>query len=207
MECRRRRGLLVLELEVLRFLVHADQLVAVLEHRLDDVVGGLLVHVLVRDQQVHHRRLLGCRRPCPCRRPSAMMSCDVEVAVLLVHRRHQVGVVDHLDLHARRVGEVGHRRGRQAADPEEGVDLAVLERVHRLGDAEALALHVLVLVEAGRLDDAERHHLGGAAARAGGDALALEVGHLGDAGALDRHHVHAVRDTAPSACAPGPACR
>ena len=66
-------------------------------------------------------------------------------------------------------------------------------RVGGLGDAEPLAPHVLVLVEAGGLDDAERHHLGGAARRAGRDALALEVGHLLDALALDRHHMHAVR--------------
>ena len=34
---------------------------------------------------------------------------------------------------------------------------------------------------------------GGAAGRAGGDALALEVGHFLDPGAFDGHHVHAVR--------------
>src|SRR6516162_4622390 len=34
---------------------------------------------------------------------------------------------------------------------------------------------------------------GGAAGRAGGDALALEVGHFLDPGAFDAHHVHAVR--------------
>src|SRR5438874_2430468 len=84
-----------------------------------------------------------------------------------------------LDLDARRACEVGHRRRRQAADPEEGVDLAILDGVHRLGDAESFPLQVLVLVEARGLDDAERHHLGGAAARAGGDPLALEVRHLG----------------------------
>src|SRR6185295_11865827 len=55
---RRGFGLLVLELEVLRLLVHANQLVAVVEHRLEDVVGGLFVHRLVRHQQVHHRGLL-----------------------------------------------------------------------------------------------------------------------------------------------------
>ena len=102
-------------------------------------------------------------------------------------------MVDQLDLDAGRRGEIGHRRGRQAADPEERVDLAVLDGVDGLGDAEPLALHVLVLVEAGGLDHAERHHFGGAAGRAGGDALALEVGHLLDAGALDRHHMHPVR--------------
>src|SRR5512145_2173990 len=43
----RRRGFLALQLEVLGFLVYADQLLALLENRLHDVVGGLLVHVLV----------------------------------------------------------------------------------------------------------------------------------------------------------------
>src|SRR5690348_10754931 len=53
-----RRGgrLLVLEPDVVGFLVHAHQLVLVLEHRLHDVVGGLVVHVLVGDEQVVHRR-------------------------------------------------------------------------------------------------------------------------------------------------------
>src|SRR5688500_6610050 len=50
--------LLVLELDVFGFLVHADQLVAMVEYRLDDVVRGLLVHVLVHHQQVGHRRRL-----------------------------------------------------------------------------------------------------------------------------------------------------
>src|SRR5918992_3964418 len=133
------RGLLVLELEVLRFLVHADQFIALLEHRLHDVVGGLLLHVLVRDEQVHHRglaivrvhALVGVLR-------DAVL--DVELAVFLVHLVHEIGVVDELDLHAGRVGEVAHRGGRQPAHPEERVDLAVLERVGGLGDAEALAL-------------------------------------------------------------------
>ena len=102
-------------------------------------------------------------------------------------------MVDQLDLHARGAGEVGDRRGRQAADPEEGVDLPVLDRVHRFGDAEALAPQVLVLVEAGGFDDAERHDFGRAAARSGGHALAFQVGDLVDAGALDRYDVHAVR--------------
>src|SRR5512134_3390913 len=185
-------GLLVLELDVLRFLVRADQVVTLVEDGLDDVIGGLVVHLLVRDEDVHHRRLLVVDR-------HALVGLlgdavlDVEVAVLLVHRRHQLRVVDHLDRHAGRVGQVGHRRGGQSADPEKGVDLAVLQRVHGFGHAQALARHVAVLVQARRLDDAERHHLGGAAARAGGHALALEIGHFLDAAGGDRHHVHAVR--------------
>ena len=51
----------------------------------------------------------------------------------------------------------------------------------------------LSLSRPGGLDHAEGHHLGRAAGRAGGDALALEVGHLLDAPALDRHDMHAVR--------------
>jgi hypothetical protein len=54
--------------------------------------------------------------------------------------------------------EIGDGRGRQSADPEVRVDLAVLDGVGGFGDAEALATHVLVLVEAGGLDHAERHH-------------------------------------------------
>ena len=111
---------------------------------------------------------------------------------LCVHLVDDLGVIDHRDLHAGRRAEVGDGGGRQAADPEERVDPAVLERVDRLGDAEPLAPHVLVAVQAGGLDHAERHHLGGAAGRAGRHALALEARHAGDAGAFDRHHVHAV---------------
>src|SRR5207247_9713975 len=76
--------------------------------------------------------------------------------------------------------------------PEEGIDLAILERVHRLGDAEPLALHVTVLVEARRFDDAEPHHLGRAARRTGRDAFAPEGRHLRAAYAVDRDHVHAI---------------
>src|SRR3981189_3639701 len=47
--------LLVLELDVLGFLVRAHQVVLVVEHRLHDAVRGLVVHVLVRDQQVVDR--------------------------------------------------------------------------------------------------------------------------------------------------------
>src|SRR5262249_44236555 len=72
-------------------------------------------------------------------------------------------MIDQLDLHVRRGGEIGYRGGGQPADPEEGVDLAVLECVDGFGDPEPLALHVLVLVEPGGLDDAERHHFGRAA--------------------------------------------
>src|SRR4051812_7768397 len=44
---RRSGGLLVLELDVLGFLVDRDDVGLVVEDRLGDVVGGLVVHVLV----------------------------------------------------------------------------------------------------------------------------------------------------------------
>src|SRR5216684_1627598 len=89
---RRRRGLLILELDVLRLLVHADQIVSMLEHRLHDVVGRFLVHVLVRHQQVHDGGLLvvGLHAAVGVLRDHVLY---VQVAVLLVHRRHQVGVI------------------------------------------------------------------------------------------------------------------
>ena len=68
---------------------------------------------------------------------------------LLVHRVDHFVVVDQLDLDAGRRREVGDGRGRHAADPEERVDLAVLDRVDRLGGAEALLLDVLLAVDAG----------------------------------------------------------
>src|SRR5437764_8951694 len=47
--------LLVLELDVLGFLVRTYQLVLVIEHRLDDFVSSVGIHLLVRDQQVVDR--------------------------------------------------------------------------------------------------------------------------------------------------------
>src|SRR5688572_27143984 len=55
---RRGRGLLVLELEIGRFLVDGDQRRALVKDRLDDVIGGLVGQVRVRHQDVHHGRLL-----------------------------------------------------------------------------------------------------------------------------------------------------
>src|SRR5256885_10983852 len=51
----RRVLLLVLELDVLGFLVRAHQVVLVVEHRLDDLVGGVGDHPFVLHQQVGHR--------------------------------------------------------------------------------------------------------------------------------------------------------
>src|SRR5688572_10779075 len=79
---RRSLGLLVLELDVLGLLVHPDQLVAMVEHGLDDVVRRLVVHVLVHHQQVGDGRRLVVRL-------HALVDgffddiLDVDVAVLL----------------------------------------------------------------------------------------------------------------------------
>ena len=60
------------------------------------------------------------------------------------------------------------------------------------GERRSRARKSLSLVEAHRLDQAQRHQLGRRARRAGGDALALEVLHGLDAGGLGGHHLHAV---------------
>src|SRR5260221_21870 len=151
-------GLLVLQPEILRLLVHGDHVVALVEDGLDDVVGGLVAQVLVRNEDVPHRGLTIVRVHAPVShlRDDVL---DVELAVFLVHRSDGIGVVDHPDLYAGRVGEGGHGRSRQPAHPEEGVDLSVLERVHRLCDAEPLALLVAGLFEAPGLPDAETPYL------------------------------------------------
>ena len=84
------------------------------------------------------------------------------------------------------------RRGGHAADPEERVDLAVLDRIDGLGGSEALLLDVLLAVEAGRLQHAKGHDLRPAASRSRRHAFALEIGQAVDARALDGHHVHLV---------------
>src|SRR4029079_5872890 len=183
---------LVFEREVLGLAMHRDEVRLLVEDRLDDVVGVLIRHLGVRDQDIPHDGVLVVRRL-----PGVSARFDgapgIEVALLGVHLRGKIGVIDELQLHAGRGAKVSHRRCRQTADPEERIDLVVLECVHRLGNTEPLAFHVLVLVESGRLDHPEAHHLGGTAARTGGDALALEIGHLLDAHPFDRHHVHLVR--------------
>ena len=65
-------------------------------------------------------------------------------------------------------------------------------RIDALGDAEALLDDVLLVIEAGRLEHANGIDLGGAAGRARGDALALHVLDLVDAGAFHGHGVHVV---------------
>src|SRR5207247_5262913 len=60
-------------------------------------------------------------------------------------------------------GQVQYRGRRQAAAPEEGVDLAVLDRVDRFLHAEALLADVAIGIEAGRPEDPHRRDLGATA--------------------------------------------
>src|SRR5438105_9324443 len=89
-----RRGvfLLVLELDVLGFLVRAHQVILVIEHRLHDAVRGLGVHVLVRDEQVVDRRDLVVLVHAAIDVLGDDVG-DIKLAVLLVHRRHHFRVV------------------------------------------------------------------------------------------------------------------
>ena len=61
--------------------------------------------------------------------------------------------------------QVGDGAGGDAARPEEGVQGAVLDRLHALAHPELLAVEVVVGVEPGRLQDPQGDHLG---ARPGG---------------------------------------
>src|SRR6185436_1344798 len=77
--------------------------------------------------------------------------------------------------------------------PEKRIDLAILDRIHRFRDPQALDLDVFLGVDADCLEHAPRHHLRAATRGTRRDALSLEIGKLGDAGAVDGHDVHAVR--------------
>ena len=83
-------------------------------------------------------------------------------------------------------------RGRQAAAPEEGVDLAVLQRVRRLGGAEPLPTHLAIGIEAGGCEEPHRGDLGAAARRAGRQCVAAQVADLPDVGTGERHDVRVV---------------
>src|SRR5687767_13222404 len=95
-------GFLVLELDVLGFLVHADEIVAMVEHRLRDLVREVLVHVAVDGEEVGHGGglVVGLHPLVDVLGDDVL---DVDVAVLLGHRRHQMRDVDHLDLDSGRV--------------------------------------------------------------------------------------------------------
>src|ERR1044072_5662182 len=91
---RRSGGLLVFQLEILRLLVHGDQVFALVEDGLYDVIGGPTVQVLVRNENVPHGGLLVVRVHAPVGRLGDDV-LDVERAVLLVHRGNGVGGVDY----------------------------------------------------------------------------------------------------------------
>ncbi|MNZ58502.1 hypothetical protein D3C78_765140 [compost metagenome] len=79
-------------------------------------------------------------------------------------------------------GQVADRRHAQARGLQGGVQLAVLDQLHRLGEGHELdATHVLV-GEPGGLEDGPRVQLGTGLGGADRDALALEVGQGLDAG-------------------------
>src|SRR5512134_3446592 len=117
---------LVLELEVPRFGVNAHEVVLTLDQRLDDVVRELVVHLRVRDQYVPYGDVLRGRFLTRIGlRGNRVL--HVQRPVLLHHRFLRVGMIHELQLDARRRAEIGDRRRRQAADPEESIELFVLD--------------------------------------------------------------------------------
>src|SRR5258706_6907169 len=113
---RRGRGLLVLQPEILRLLVHGDHVVALVEDGLDDVVGGLVAQGLVRNEDVPHRGLTIVRVHAPVSRLRDDV-LDVERAVFLVHRSDGIGVVSHPCFYVLRVFGAGYRRSPRPAPP------------------------------------------------------------------------------------------
>ena len=111
------------------------------------------------------------------------------VAVVLVQEGQGVGVGHQLDRPAGGRGEVQHRPGRNAAAPEERVDLVVLQRVDRLRGPQALLADVGVRVQADRLEHAQGGDLGAAARRPRRHDAVAEVGDGLDALALEGHEL------------------
>src|SRR2546426_4511664 len=119
---------LVLQIEVLRLGMHPNQIVLVLEQCFHDVVSELIGQLRVGDQHVPYgddlrRHLLagiGLRRD---------RVLDIQRTVFLDHCVERIGVIDQLQLDSGRGAEIGHRGCRQAADPEERIELLVLDRV------------------------------------------------------------------------------
>jgi hypothetical protein len=149
---------LVLQRDIGCFLMHRDQIGLFLEHGLGDVIGEL-----VRHGGVHHQHIPDAGRLIVHALARIDRLADrgrrIELAIFGVHLLDQIVMIDQLHLGVRRRPQIGNRRRRQAAHPEEGVDLAVLGRAHRFRNAQPRALHVLVRIEPGRLDYPERHHL------------------------------------------------
>ena len=93
-------------------------------------------------------------------------------------------------VNARRVDEIQDRGRGQPRIPEEGVDLAVLQRVNGLCDAEALRPDVALRIEAGCQQDTVRQDGRAGARRAGGHGAAAQVRDAADSRIVQRHQVH-----------------
>jgi len=182
----------VLDRQFLCLRVNGSQGRLLLEQHLRDVVRERFRHRLGDDQQVGDRddrhvsgQLVGSRRD---DRPVIQR---VAVAALQfrqhVVERHDAGG-DPL-----RVDQVENRRGRQAAIPEERVDLAVFQRVHRLRDPEVVGADVLRRVEAGGGENPLGQHGRPCARRTGGHDLASQISDRCDPAVRKRDEVRVTR--------------
>src|SRR5690606_4871776 len=185
------RGL-QLELDVQRFLVNLRELVPLLEDNFRNVVRHVLRHVLVHGKDVPDRDVLGILLHSRVGL-FGNSRLGIERTVLLVQLRRQVRDINELDLGIRGSREVRHRRGWETADPEEGVNLSILDGVYAFGDTQAFLGDILVRIDIDSLQHAEGKQLGRAARRSRRNPFALEVFDLLDAGALNGYDVHMVR--------------
>src|SRR6185369_5924135 len=91
-----------------------------------------------------------------------------------------------------RVGKISDRGCGQAAAPEEGIDLSVLQRVRGLRHSQALPRNVLLRINAIGLKDSECGNFSAAAWGPGADNLAFEILHRLDWTRSERDDVSVV---------------
>ena len=167
--------------------MHLTQFLALFQNGLDDVVGRCLGHGGGCDQNIRDGGNLVVDRHALVDLLLDRVSV-IKVAMRFVHGINQLRVVDHLDREAWGIGEVRYCCGRKPSNPHEGIDLAILQRVHRLRDTQALPLNINLR----GIQEASRHEFGCAPNVAHRHPLALEIGHGLHTRVGGAHDMHSV---------------
>jgi hypothetical protein len=183
-----RRGL---ERKIARLGMNRGEVDLLLEEDPRDVVRELLVHGSIDHEHVGNSHD-GDGRPQASVRAWRNLERKVQFAVLLPEHRYEVRAWQQTNRNARGMRQILQGGRRESAAPEEGVDLAVLERVRRLRCPEALTPHVAIGVESGGAQHAKRDHFGAAARRPGGRDFPFQVGDARNPGRCERDEVRVV---------------